>query len=82
MTGKMVDAWIVLAALALFLGYAIVGNGVASAVFLVAAGVWRLSWEFAYGEPGAKPTSTEPAFPWCDACRSYHHPDNPTCRKR
>lgn len=19
-------------------------------------------------------------WPWCEACRSYHHPDNPTCR--
>jgi len=18
-------------------------------------------------------------FPWCESCRSYHHPDNPTC---
>lgn len=21
------------------------------------------------------------AFPWCNACQSYHHPDNPTCRR-
>jgi hypothetical protein len=19
------------------------------------------------------------AWPWCEPCRSYHHPDNPTC---
>ena len=19
-------------------------------------------------------------WPWCDACRSYHHPDSPTCK--
>lgn len=21
-------------------------------------------------------------WPWCDACRSYHHRDNPTCKLR
>jgi hypothetical protein len=20
------------------------------------------------------------SFPWCEACRSYHHPKNPTCK--
>lgn len=23
----------------------------------------------------------EGAWPWCEACRSWHHPDNPTCFK-
>jgi hypothetical protein len=23
----------------------------------------------------------EEAFPWCAACGSYHHKDNPTCRR-
>jgi hypothetical protein len=23
--------------------------------------------------------TNEGAFPWCDACKSWHHPDNPTC---
>lgn len=22
----------------------------------------------------------DPGLPWCRACQSYHHPDNPTCR--
>lgn len=22
------------------------------------------------------------AWPWCDACHSWHHPHNPTCRYR
>lgn len=22
------------------------------------------------------------AWPWCDACQSYHHPRNPTCVAR
>jgi hypothetical protein len=22
------------------------------------------------------------SWPWCRACRSYHHPNNPTCRLR
>lgn len=26
-------------------------------------------------------TEIASAFPWCSACKSYHHPDNPTCRK-
>jgi len=21
-------------------------------------------------------------WPWCEACNSYHHPTNPTCRKK
>jgi len=28
------------------------------------------------------PAPEEEGFPWCDECKSYHHPDNPTCRKR
>ena len=23
----------------------------------------------------------ERSFPWCDACESWHHPRNPTCRR-
>lgn len=22
------------------------------------------------------------AWPWCDECRSWHDPENPTCRRR
>lgn len=22
------------------------------------------------------------SWPWCEPCKSYHHPDNPTCRAR
>ena len=22
------------------------------------------------------------SWPWCEACKSYHHPQNPTCKER
>lgn len=25
---------------------------------------------------------TDVDFPWCTACHSYHHPKNPTCKRR
>lgn len=25
---------------------------------------------------------TDIAWPWCEACHSWHHPENPTCRFR
>jgi hypothetical protein len=24
---------------------------------------------------------TDVEWPWCDACKSYHHPQNTTCKK-
>ena len=38
----MLDSWTYVAALVLFAGYAFVGNGEASSMFLVGAGVWRI----------------------------------------
>jgi hypothetical protein len=26
--------------------------------------------------------SKDMGFPWCEACGSYHHPENPTCRRK
>lgn len=37
------------------------------------------AWE-AYARP-ADPLAFGASFPWCDACRSWHHPRNQTCRR-
>lgn len=26
-------------------------------------------------------SESQPDWPWCEACQSWHHPENPTCRK-
>jgi hypothetical protein len=30
--------------------------------------------------PTIPDAAVDPSWPWCEACRSWHHPDNPTCR--